>query len=356
MGVKFMEMTNAESEEFERTMLEARPEIFAVGCGGAGCNTISRLMEMDVPGIETIAVNTDAQDLLHTNSDRKVLIGRDVTEGLGAGNNPKKGREAAESDIDLLRDQFHEADMAFITCGLGGGTGTGAGPVVAEVAKREEALTVGVLTFPFEVEGKRRERNARAGLEEFREVLDSVVIIPDDKLLEVAPDLSIVEAFKFADTVLADAVRGITELVTRPGLINLDFADIETILKDGGGTMLGFGESDSDNRSQEAAVQALESPLLEVDMSRVSEALVNIVGCPDLSLEEAEVVAGRISKSLSSDANVIWGAQINEGLKKTIRVLIVVPGVEFPWSRGVEELERKRKIAEETLENLEKIS
>lgn len=350
-----MENSSAYPEEFEQAARDASPKLCVAGCGGAGCNTVSRLTEMGVSGIESIAVNTDAQDLLYTNADRKVLIGRDVTGGLGAGNDPKKGRKAAKDDEDLLKDRLHGADMAFITCGLGGGTGTGAGPVVANVASRMGALTMGVLTTPFKVEGERRRKNAKAGLEAFRKVLDSVVVVPDEKLLEISPDLSIPEAFKLADTVLADSIRGITELVTKTGLINLDFADIETVLENGGDCMLGVGESNSENRHQKAVEEALENPLLEVDTSRMTEALVHVAGSPDLSLEEAKGIAGRISESLAGDADLIWGALIDEDLKESVKVLIITPGAEARWCAEGRRSERGRKSGEEALKDLKKV-
>ncbi|KXA96659.1 hypothetical protein AKJ37_04720 [candidate division MSBL1 archaeon SCGC-AAA259I09] len=343
------------SDEFEQVVSEAGLQLLAVGCGGAGCNTISRLMEMGVQNVRTVAFDTDPQDLLYTRAGEKVLIGREVTGGRGAGNILEKGKEAAEADRDLIKDSLSEADMMLVTCGLGGGTGTGAGPVVAEIAERLGCLTVGVLTLPFESEGKKRERNASVGLEKFRNVLDSLVIIPDDKLLEIAPDLSLAEAFRFADKLLADSIKGITGLVANPGLINLDFADIETVLDDGGVTMVGFGRSDSENRAVEAAEGALKNPLLDVDTSEVDRALVNIVGSPDMALGEAETATRKISKALTSGAQVTWGAQIKEKLEKKMKVMVLAPGVESPWGEGVEN-KRKRDRAEEALKDLKSLS
>lgn len=343
-----------EEDEFERAMREARPRIVAVGCGGAGGNTISRLMEDGISGVKTIAVNTDAQDLIHTNADSRILIGREVTGGLGAGGDPELGEVAATEDEDLLKDPLYEVDMSFITCGLGGGTGTGAGPIVADVSKRMGALTVGVLTLPFSVEGERRARNATVGLAEFREVLDSILIIPDDKLLEIVPDLSIEEAFRLADRLLADSIKGIIELVTMPGVMNLDFADIETILRDGGVSMMGIGESGTGDRAIDAAEEALESPLLEADLSKAGEALVSISGGPSMTLGEAERIADKVSEALAPDAQVNWGAQISEDLEEAIRVMIIIPGVHSPWARGIE-ARRKQKDVEEGLRGLKYI-
>lgn len=319
-------------EELEQTLERARARIVVVGCGGAGGNTISRMMEVGIRGADTISLNTDAQDLLYTTSDRKILIGRDITGGLGAGNDPEKGERAAREDEGMIKDQIYGADMVFVTCGLGGGTGTGASPVVAEVAKKLGALTVAVVTLPFTVEGKRRAQNAEMGLQRLREITDTVIVIPNDKLLEVAPDLPIAAAFKVADQLLMDAIKGITELITKPGLINLDFADVRTVLQDGGVAMLGIGESDTENRAIEAVEEALSSPLLDVDITGATGALINVIGGPSMRLDEAERVVGRVSEALDSEARVIWGAQISEGLKNAMRVMVILSGVHSPYA------------------------
>ncbi len=350
-----MENSDFESgEEFEEKIVEAQPRIVAVGCGGAGCNTISRLMEEEVDGIETITVNTDAQDLLHANSDSKILIGKELTGGLGAGSDPDVGMRATREDLNSIKDKLYEAEMVFVTCGLGGGTGTGAGPVVAEVAKGMDALTVGVLTVPFEAEGQRRMKNAEKGLEKFLGNLDSVILIRDERLLEIAPDLSIVQAFRLADTVLSDLIRGLTDLITKPGLINLDFADIESVLREGGPTLVGFGESESNDRAVDASEEAIGNPLLEIDISRVDEALVNITGCSDMSLEEAQRATEVISGSLAPEADLIWGAQIDDYLQDLVKVMIIVPGAELPDIRGKKLQESTR--AEDALGDLEYVA
>ncbi|MDI6820351.1 MAG: cell division protein FtsZ [Candidatus Hodarchaeaceae archaeon] len=321
-------------EELEQVLQRARAKIVVVGCGGAGCNTISRMTEVGIQGAETIAINTDAQDLLYTTSDRKILIGREITGGLGAGNDPEKGGAAAQEDEATIKDYLYPADMVFVTCGLGGGTGTGASPVVAEVAKKIGSLTVGVVTLPFTVEGKRRRQNAEQGLMRLREIADTVIVIPNDKLLEIAPDLPIAAAFKVADQLLMDAIKGITEMVTKPGLINLDFADVRTVLQNGGVAMIGIGESDTGNRAAEAVDEALNSPLLDVDITGAKGALVNVVGSPDMTLEEAKRIVGRVSEALDPEAQVIWGAQISEDLKNAVRVMVILSGVHSPYVLG----------------------
>lgn len=322
------------NEDLEQVLQQARARIVVVGCGGAGCNTISRMMGIGIQGADTIGLNTDAQDLLYTTADRKILIGRDITGGLGAGNDPEKGEAAAREDESIVKDHIYGADMVFMTCGLGGGTGTGAVPVVAEIAKKLGALTVGIVTLPFTVEGTRRRLNAERGLERLREVTDTVVVIPNDKLLQLAPDLPIGAAFKVADQLLMDAIKGITEMITKPGLINLDFADVRTVLKNGGVAMLGIGESDTDNRAKEAVEEALNSPLLDVDITGARGALVNVVGSPDMTLEEAERIVSHISESLDPEAQVIWGAQVSEDMKNAVRVMVVLSGVHSPYVLG----------------------
>ncbi|KXB02245.1 cell division protein FtsZ [candidate division MSBL1 archaeon SCGC-AAA261D19] len=319
-------------EELEQMLREAQTRIIVLGTGGAGGNTISRMMEVGIKGAETVALNTDAQDLLYATADRKILIGSEITDGLGAGNDPKKGEEAAREDEELIKEHLHGADLVFITCGLGGGTGTGSAPVIAEIAQRLGLLTVAVVTLPFSVEGRRRSQNAVGGLQKLREVVDTVIVIPNDKLLEVAPDLPIPAAFKVADQLLMDAIKGITEMITKPGLINLDFADVKTVLDNGGVAMIGIGSSDTDDRAAVAVEEALNSPLLDVDVTGAKGALVNVTGSPDMSLEEAEAIVGQVSEALDPDAQVMWGAQVSEDLKKSINVMVILSGVHSPYA------------------------
>jgi len=326
-----VETKTVTTEELEQILQQAKARIISIGCGGAGCNTISRMMAVGIRGATTIALNTDAQDLLYTTADSKILIGRDITGGLGAGNDPEKGEAAAREDEATIKDHLYGADLVFVTCGLGGGTGTGSAPVVAEIAKKLGALTVGVVTLPFTVEGTRRRSNAERGLERLRSVSDTVVVIPNDKLLQMAPDLPIAAAFKVSDQLLIDAIKGVTEMITTPGLINLDFADVQTVLKNGGVAMIGIGESDTANRCIEATEEALNSPLLDVDITGAKGALVNIVGSPDLTLEEAQKIVAKVSESLDQNAQVIWGAQISQEMKNSVRVMVVLSGVHSPY-------------------------
>ncbi|MEM4641516.1 MAG: cell division protein FtsZ, partial [Candidatus Pacearchaeota archaeon] len=248
-------------KELEELVLKQRASVKVFGVGGAGGNTLTRMKEIGIVGAECIAVNTDAQDLLYTYADSKILIGRELTQGLGAGSNPKIGEEAAKESEHELKKAMQEADIVFITCGLGGGTGTGAAPVIADIAKKMGILTIGVVTLPFTIEGQKRFENAMYGLEKLEASVDTLIVIPNDKLLELAPDLPLHTAFKIADEILTNAVKGITELVTKAGLVNLDLADVKAVMLDGGVAMIGVGESDSANRAEEAIEKAIENPL-----------------------------------------------------------------------------------------------
>ncbi len=336
--------------ELEELLKKQTAKIKVVGVGGGGNNSLSRMREIGIKGGELIAVNTDAQDLLYANADAKILIGKELTMGLGAGSNPKVGEEAAKESESEIKKKLSNSDMIFITCGLGGGTGTGAAPVIASLAKKQGALTIGVVTLPFTIEGRKRIENAMNGLERMQSVVDTLIVIPNDKLLELAPDLPLHTAFKIADEILTNAVKGVTELVTTSGLVNLDFADIKAVMVDGGVSLIGLGESDSQNRAIEAVEKAIENPLLDVDISGASGALVNIIGGADMSLDECKSIIETIGDKLSPDAKLIWGAQISDDMEKTIRVLLIVTGVKSAQILGVGdslELRRHEEIEEE---------
>ncbi len=335
-------------DELEEILAKQKAKIKVIGCGGAGNNTIDRMSEVGISGVETIAVNTDAQDLLYTNAQSKILIGREVTHGLGAGSLPEIGEEAARESEHEIKSKLFGADMVFITCGLGGGTGTGSAPVVAEIAKKMGILTVAIVTIPFEMEGKKRFENATWGLEKLENVVDTLIVIPNDKLLELAPDLPLQTAFKVADEILTNAVKGIAELITKTGLVNLDFADVRTIMGKGGVAMIGVGESDTENRATEAVEKAINNPLLDVDITGATGALINIIGGNDMTLEEARKVVEAVSAKLSEDARIIWGAKISEDMTNTLRALLIVTGVSSPQIFGP-----KRKIADKQKKEIE---
>ena len=336
--------------ELEELLKKQSAKVKVFGVGGGGGNTLSRMREIGIKGGELVAVNTDAQDLLYTNADYKILIGRELTQGLGAGSNPRVGEEAAHETEQEIKKKLAGADMVFITCGLGGGTGTGAAPVIAELAKKQGSLTIGVVTLPFTIEGKKRIENAIYGLERMEAIVDTLIVIPNDKLLELAPELPLHTAFKVADEILTNAVKGTTELVTKAGLVNLDFADIRAVMTNGGVSLIGMGESDSQNRAEEAVEKALNNPLLDVDVSNATGALINIIGGPDMSLEETKSIVEVVGQKLSEDAKMIWGAQLSEDMEKSLRVMLIITGVKSTQILGpgesVEE-KRTRDISEE---------
>lgn len=324
-----------ESDDELRNFIDAKStRIRVVGCGGAGNNTITRLMQVGIVGADTVAVNTDAQDLLYTDADIKILIGRELTAGLGAGADPSIGMEAARETKDEIKKALRGADMVFMTCGLGGGTGTGSIPVVADVAKKMGALTVAVVTLPFTMEGKQRMDNAKEGLKNLEGVVDTLIVIPNDRLLEIVPDVSISTAFKIADEILVNSVKGIAELVTKPGLVNLDFADVRAVMGHGGMAMIGVGESDSENRAFEAVERALNNPLITVDIEGAAGALVNVTGGPNITIREAQQIVEAVSSKLDADAKIIWGAQVSEEFGERIRALLIITGVKSPQIFG----------------------
>lgn len=321
-------------QELEELISQIETRIKVIGTGGAGNNTISRISEMGVLGAETIAVNTDAQDLLKAKASKKILIGRDVTGGLGAGSDPSLGREAAKENEHEIKKAVKGAQMVFLTCGLGGGTGTGSIPVLAEVTKKLGILTVAIVTLPFTIEGRERYKNAQEGLQRLEGLVDTLIVIPNDKLLELAPDLPLSTSFKVADEILTNAVKGISELVTKPGLINLDFADIKAVMGSGGIAMIGIGESDTENRAEEAVEKAIANPLLDVEIPGANGALINVLGGEDMTLDEAKKVVQNVSSKLNDEAKIIWGAQLSPDLKESLRAMLIVTGVDSPQIFG----------------------
>jgi cell division protein FtsZ len=322
------------NEDLDQILAELKTEITVIGCGGGGSNTISRMMEEGIHGAKLIAINTDAQHLIRTQADQRILVGRQRTRGLGAGSIPQIGEEAALENEQEIRAVVSGSDMVFITVGLGGGTGTGVAPVVAKAAREEGALTIAIVTLPFSAEGAIRMENAEAGLERLRDVADTVIVVPNDRLLEVVPKLPLYAAFKVADEVLMRAVKGITELITMPGLVNLDFADVRTVMERGGVAMIGMGESDSEDKAADSVKKAIRSPLLDVDISGASAALVNVVGGPDMTMEEAEGVVQEVYNRVDPNARIIWGAQIDPAMQNKMRTLLVVTGVRSPQIYG----------------------
>ncbi len=334
--------------ELEELINKQKTRMKVIGCGGGGNNTINRISEVGVDGIGSIAINTDAQDLLYTVAGKKILIGRELTKGRGAGSNPKMGQQSAkESQVEIKRS-IENSDIVFITCGLGGGTGSGSAPVVAEIAKSMGALTVAIVTMPFSMEGAKRKENAYEALDKLEEIVDTLIIIPNDKLLLLAQDLPLQTAFKVADEILTNAIKGIAELVTKTGLVNLDFADISAIMGNGGISLIGMGESDSTDRANEAVRKAIENPLLGVDIKGAQGALINVMGGETLTLDEAKRVIETVSEHLAPNAKIIWGAQISKDLDNLLKVMIIVTGIKSNQV-GIEDRDDKIKKIEKDL-------
>ncbi len=317
--------------------------IKVAGVGGGGTNAVNRMVEAGLAGVEFIGVNTDAQALLMLDADLKVQIGSGSTRGLGAGADPNVGREAAQESRDELKDALKGADMVFVTAGEGGGTGTGGAPVVAELARELGALTVGVVTRPFSFEGKRRADQAEGGIQELAERVDTLIVIENDRLLQVVEkQTSILEAFRIADDILRQGVQGITDLITVPGLVNLDFADVRTIMRDAGSALMGIGIASGENRAGEAARAAVSSPLLEASIEGATGILLNITGPADLGLFEVNEAAEVVTGAADQNANVIFGAVIDEKHGDEVRVTVIATGFGSPRTR------RRRAISTTT--------
>jgi cell division protein FtsZ len=315
--------------------------IKVVGVGGGGSNAVNRMVDAGLSGVEFIAINTDAQALLMCDADVKMPIGADVTRGLGAGADPAIGKAAAEESRDELKEALKGADMIFVTAGEGGGTGTGAAPTVARLAQELGALCVGVVTRPFSFEGRRRAEVASLGVEELRDHVDTLIVIENDRLLQVVEKrTSIVDAFKLADDVLRQGVQGITDLITIPGLVNLDFADVRTIMNEAGSALMGIGTASGENRATEAARQAVSSPLLESSIEGATGILLNVTGGPDIGLFEVNEAAEVVTSAADQNANVIFGAVIDESLADEIRVTVIATGF------GPARLRRRRRVEE----------
>ncbi len=334
---------NTVDEELQNIIASQRARIKIIGCGGAGNNTVTRISELGVYGAKTIAINTDAQDLLYADAEEKILIGKQLTKGMGAGSIPKLGEEAALENEKEINSAAENSDLVFVTCGLGGGTGTGSIPIVAGAAKNTGALTIAIVTLPFTAEGMKRCENAINGLDKLEKNVDSLIIIPNDKLLEISPGLSMHEAFKLADTILADSVKGIIELITKVGLVNLDIADLRAVMKNSGIALIGIGESDSDNRAEESVARAINNPLLEIEISGATGALINIMGGKDLKLDEAKTIVETVTKRLDMSSRVIWGAQINDELEKTLKILLIVTGAKTGSSSTLKKIREAKK-------------
>ena len=343
-------------------MAEVKPDIetFArikvVGVGGSGGNAISRMIECKLKGIEFVAINTDAQDLHHSKAGEKLHIGKNLTRGLGAGMNPEIGRQAAEENRDEIHEILKGVDMVFVTCGFGGGTGTGAAPIISEAAKEAGALTVGVATRPFSFEGKQRAAIAEEGLENLKDRVDTLITIQNDKLLQVIDrNTSLVSAFRIVDDVLRQGVQGISDLVTRPGIVNVDFADVNAVMQDSGSALMGIGVASGDSRATQAAKSAINSPLLDVSIDGAKGVLFNITGGEDLTMMEVNEAASIITENVDPNARIIFGASNEEEIKKgEVKITVVATGFDFdsepsPYQDGSKRQIRIDSEAQETI-------
>lgn len=304
-----------------------------VGCGGGGSNTVNRLSEMGIAGASAVACNTDARHLAVTSAHKKILLGRELTRGLGAGGFPDVGRKAAEESKNEIREALQGCDLLFLTCGLGGGTGTGAAPVVGYIAKEMGSIVIAAVTLPFKIEGARIVK-AEEGLAKLREVCDTVIVIENQKLVELAGNRPLKEAFGVADNLIATMIKGITETISQPSLVNLDYADVRTIMRAGGVATIGVGESDSQYRAKEAINKALSHPLLDVDYSGATGALIQVIGGEDLKLEEINVIGESVSQHMDPDATVMWGARVLPEMKGKVQVITIITGVKSPYILG----------------------
>ncbi len=339
---------------------ESPANIKVVGIGGAGCNAVNRMIDSNLQGITFIAVNTDKQALNKSKAETRVQIGEKLTKGLGAGGNPEIGQKSAEESLETLEQQLAGADMVFITAGMGGGTGTGAAPIIAKAAKLSGALTVGVVTKPFTFEGKKRKEHADLGIKFLKNYVDSLVVVPNDKLLTISEkNTSILDAFKRADEVLKDGVEGIASLISDDGLINLDFADVKTVMTDRGIAHMGVGTASGENRVAQAIKNAVESPLLETTIKGAKAVLLNVMGGYDLGMLEVNDAADLVAKEADEDAIIIFGTSVKENMEDEVRVTVIATGFDDDFDKikvpgkGLEE-EKKSVEIEESVEEIKK--
>jgi cell division protein FtsZ len=314
--------------------LEVKPaNIKVIGCGGAGNNMVNWLYKKGVEGAEIIATNTDQQHLNITEADKKFLIGRDITKGLGCGGFPQKGAEAAQESITNIKDSLKGSDMVFVCAGMGGGTGTGSAPIVASVARDSGSIVIGTVTMPFKIERARVDK-AEFGLSQLRQVSDTVIVIDNNRLVQIAGNLPIQQAFAVANELIATMIKGIVETIAVPSLVNLDYADVKTIMTNGGVAAIGVGSSDTNNRVEEAVKGALSNPLLDINYEGATGALIHVEGGPDLTLDEINRIGELVTESMDVDANCIWGARVSDDMKGKLTVMTIITGVKSPWILG----------------------
>ncbi len=324
-------LKNAEQQSQDIDVGQA--SIKVIGVGGGGNNMVGWLYKKGIKGAEIIACNTDQQHLNITGADRKFLIGRDLTRGLGCGGFPERGAEAAKETLQEIKESLKSSDMVFVCAGMGGGTGTGAAPVIAHVAKDAGAIVIGTVTMPFKIERARVDK-AEYGLQQLRQVSDTVIVIDNNRLVRIAGNLPVQQAFAVANELISTMIKGIVETIAIPSLVNLDFADVKAIMSNGGVSVIGVGTSDTNNRVEEAVKGALSNPLLDVSYDGATGALIHVIGGSDMTLDDISKVGERVTESLDEDANVIWGARIDEKMKGKITVMTIITGVKSPWVIG----------------------
>ncbi len=343
-------LEHAEKQKFEGLEV-GQANIKVIGVGGAGNNMVGWLYEKGVKGAEIIAANTDQQHLDMINADRKILLGRGVTRGLGCGGYPEKGAEAAQESLQEIKETLKASDMVFICAGMGGGTGTGGAPITAQVAKDAGAIVIGTVTMPFKIERARIDK-AEFGLQQLRQVSDTVIVIDNNRLVSIAGNLPIQQAFAVANELIATMIKGIVETIAIPSLVNLDYADVKAIMTNGGVAAIGVGASDTNNRVEEAVRGALSNPLLDISYKGATGALIHISGGPDMTLDEISKVGELVTESLDPDANVIWGARVDENMKGKITVMTIITGVKSPWILGKIDYTKPSQQAQEISEEL----
>ncbi len=329
--------------------LARQATIKVVGVGGAGNNMVSWLHRKGIKGAEIIACNTDQQHLEISSADRKFLIGKDVTKGLGCGGFPEKGAEAAKEALSEAKELIKGTDMTFVCAGMGGGTGTGASPVIAKLAKESGSIVIGTVTMPFKIERARVDK-AEFGLQQLRQVADTVIVIDNNRLVQIAGNLPIEQAFAVANELVATMIKGIVETIAVPSLVNLDYADVKAIMSNGGVAAIGVGASDTNNRVEEAVHGALSNPLLDISYKGATGALIHVIGGPDMTLDEINKIGEMVTESLDEDANVIWGARIREDMKGKLTVMTIMTGVKSPWILGkIDRPTARRQVIEDDL-------
>ncbi len=355
MGDREMDFIVKNALEQKEEALEGvsvgKANIKVIGCGGAGNNMVNWLYKKGVKGAEIIACNTDQQHLGITESDRKFLMGKDLTKGLGCGGYPERGAEAAHESINDIKEAVKGSDMVFVCAGMGGGTGTGSSPVVAQAARDAGSIVIGTVTMPFKIERARVDK-AEFGLQQLRQVSDTVIVIDNNRLVQIAGNLPVQQAFAVANELVATMIKGIVETIAIPSLVNLDYADVKTIMTNGGVAAIGVGASDTNNRVQEAVQGALSNPLLDISYEGATGAIIHVHGGPDLLLDEISQIGEMITETMDEDANVIWGARVSEDMKGKIAVMTIITGVNSPWILGKQSTAEKEAARKEISDEL----